>query len=159
MSETKRVPTLFEWIGGMPGIQKLFEAFYSRVRRDPLLAPVFAEITPEHSKHVAAFVAEVLGGPKAYSDGLGGHPHMIRRHAGRALTDLQRKRWMDLLLECADEIGVPSDPEFRSALVSYLEWGTRLAMINSQPGAVLGEDAPMPRWGWGEVKGPYSGGS
>src|SRR5882672_4456622 len=94
MSETKRVPTLFEWIGGMPGIQKLFEVFYSRVPCDPLLAPVFAEISPEHSKHVAAFVAEVLGGPKAYSDGLGGHPHMIRRHAGRALTDLQRKRWM-----------------------------------------------------------------
>ena len=159
MSEPKRVPTLFEWIGGMPGIQKLFEVFYSRVPRDPLLGPVFAEITPEHSKHVAAFVAEVLGGPKAYTEGLGGHPHMIRRHAGRALTDLQRKRWMEFLLECADEIGVPADPEFRSALVSYLEWGTRLAVINSQPGAVLGEDAPMPRWGWGEVKGPYSGGS
>ena len=48
--------------------------------------------------------------------------------------------------------------EFRSALVSYLEWGTRLAVINSQPGAPIGEDAPMPRWGWGEVKGPYTGG-
>src|SRR6267154_5155437 len=107
MSETKRVPTLFEWIGGMPGIQKLFEVFYSRVPRDPLLAPVFAEITPEHSKHVAAFVAEVLGGPKAYSDGLGGHPQMIRRHAGRALTDLQRKRWMDLLLSAPTRSAYP----------------------------------------------------
>jgi hypothetical protein len=29
----------------------------------------------------------------------------------------------------------PSDPEFASALVSYLEWGTRLAVINSQPDA------------------------
>ena len=65
----------------------------------------------------------------------------------------------DALLECADEMGVPADPEFRSALVSYLEWGTRLAVINSQPGAELGEEAPMPRWGWGEVKGPYTGGS
>ncbi len=81
MSETKRVPTLFEWMGGMPALEKLFE------------------------------------------------------------------------------IGVPADPEFRSALVSYLEWGTRLAVINSQPGAAAGEDAPMPRWGWGEVKGPYTGGS
>ena len=105
MSETRRVPTLFEWMGGMPSIEKLFEVFYSRVPRDPLLAPVFAEITPEHAKHVAAFVAEVLGGPKTYSEGLGGHPHMIRRHAGRALTEPQRKRWMQLLLECADETG------------------------------------------------------
>jgi hemoglobin len=158
MSETKHVPTLFEWMGGMPGIERLFEVFYSRVPRDPLLAPVFAEITPEHAKHVAAFVAEVLGGPRTYSEGLGGHPHMIRRHAGRALTEPQRKRWMQLLLECADETGVPADPEFRSALVSYLEWGTRLAVINSRPGAAAGEDAPMPRWGWGEVKGPYTDG-
>ena len=154
----KPVPTLFEWIGGMPAIEKLFDVFYARVPSDPLLAPVFAEITSAHAKHVAAFVAEVLGGPKTYSDGLGGHPHMIRRHVGRALTEPQRKRWMQLLLECADEIGVPADPEFRSALVSYLEWGTRLAVINSQPGAPIGEDAPMPRWGWGEVKGPYTGG-
>ena len=30
---------------------------------------------------------------------------------------------------------MPDDPEFRSALVGYLEWGSRLAVINSQPGA------------------------
>jgi hemoglobin len=159
MDQPRRVPTLFEWMGGMPAIECLFEVFYSKVPRDPLLATVFAEITPAHSKHVAAFVAEVLGGPKVYTRELGGHSHMIRRHADRALTEPQRNRWMQLLLECADETGIPADPEFRSALVSYLEWGTRLAVINSRPGAELGEDAPMPAWGWGEVKGPYTGGS
>jgi hemoglobin len=50
---------------------------------------------------------------------------------------------------------LPDDPEFRSAFVAYLEWGTRLAVINSQPGATVTEDAPMPHWGWGEAKGPY----
>src|SRR5687767_8550484 len=30
---------------------------------------------------------------------------------------------------------LPADPEFRAALVSYLEWGTRLAVGNSQPDA------------------------
>jgi len=35
--------------------------------------------------------------------------------------------------ECADEIGVPSDPEYSLALVSYLEWGTRLAVITPSP--------------------------
>ena len=51
---------------------------------------------------------------------------------------------------------MPDDPEFRSALVGYLEWGSRLAVINSQPGATVDADQPMPKWGWGEVKGPYS---
>lgn len=57
-----------------------------------------------------------------------------------------------------DEIGVPSDPEFRSALVAYLEWGTQLAVANSEPGADVNGEAPMPMWGSGEVKGPYVGG-
>ena len=149
------VPTLYEWIGGMDAIERLFATFYARVPDDALLAPVFAKMDPHHSQHVAAFVAEVLGGPARYTGEHGGHPHMIRKHLGRSLGEKQRKRWIELLLECADEIGVPSDPEFRSALVAYLEWGTRLAVMNSQPGAVAIEDAPMPKWGWGEVKGPY----
>ena len=61
------------------------------------------------------------------------------------------------MLETADELGLPEDPEFRSALVGYLEWGSRLAVINSQPGAQVDEHAPMPKWGWGEVGGPYTG--
>jgi len=149
------VPTLHEWIGGSEVIERLLTVFYARVPSDPLLAPVFAEMSPLHVKHVTAFIAEVFGGPKTYSQQLGDHHAMIKRHAGRALTESQRKRWVELLIECADELGIKSDPEFRSALVSYLEWGSRLAVINSQPGAELGDPGPMPKWGWGEVKGPY----
>ena len=125
MAEARPIPTLYEWMGGMPAISKLLETFYRRVPSDPLLAPVFAQMSPEHSAHVADFIAEVLGGPKRYSGERGGHAHMIERHLGRALTDTQRKRWLSLLLDCADEIGVRADPEFRSAFVAYLEWGTR----------------------------------
>jgi hemoglobin len=157
VSDEKPVPTLLEWMGGVGAVERLFEVFYAKVPYDPVLAPVFAKMSPDHVKHVAAFVAEVFGGPKTYSAQHGGHHNMIGRHAGRALTEPQRARWMQLLLECADEAGVPGDPEFRSALVAYLEWGTRLAVINSKPGADLSSDAPMPKWGWGEVKGPYVG--
>jgi hemoglobin len=82
---------------------------------------------------------------------------MIRQHLNRHLTQDKRRRWVELLLDTADELAMPDDPEFRSALVGYLEWGSRLAVINSQPGAAVDEHAPMPRWGWGEVKGPYTG--
>jgi hemoglobin len=150
------VPTLYEWMGGMPAIERLIDELYRRVPNDPVLAPVFVHMGVEHVKHVAAFVAEVFGGPKAYSQHLGGHANMIRHHLGRSLGEEQRKRWMQLLLECADALGVPNDPEFRSALVGYLEWGSRLAVINSQPGATVVDEQPMPRWGWGETKGPYT---
>lgn len=149
------VPSLYEWLGGMPVLEKLTTEFYSRVPADPLIGPVFAHMSPEHPKHVAEFLGEVFGGPKVYSDQRGGHAGMIRHHLSRRLTEAQRRRWVDLLLTCADDVGLPGDPEFRSAFVAYLEWGTRLAVINSQEGAEVVEDAPMPRWGWGEVGGPY----
>jgi hemoglobin len=81
---------------------------------------------------------------------------MVAKHIGRHLTNEQRKRWISLLLETADELNLPDDPEFRSAPVGYLEWGSRLAVINSAMSEnPIGRDAPMPQWGWGEVKGPY----
>lgn len=151
------VPSLFEWAGGMPALDRLTARFYERVRDDELLRDVFMHMDAHHPHFVAQFLAEVLGGPADYSAERGGHPHMIRQHLDRHLTDAQRKAWMQLLLETADEVGLPSDPEFRSALVAYLEWGSRLAVINSQPAVAAEENLPMPRWGWGVPGGPYVG--
>lgn len=151
------VPTLYEWAGGINRIETLFMTFYQRVPDDPILAPVFAQMSPQHFKTVAHFVGEVLGGPKLYSgDGIHNHSTMIAQHLARHLTNQQRKRWMELLLDTADQLNLPDDPEFRSALVAYLEWGSRLAVINSAANANPAEvSAPMPQWGWGEPKGPY----
>jgi hemoglobin len=155
---TAPVPSLYEWIGGMAALVRLTERFYERVRSDVVLAPIFAQMGADHPKHVAIFLAEVLGGPPEYSASRGGHPHMIQRHLNRHLTQAQRRAWVALLLDTADELKLPDDPEFRSALVGYLEWGSRLAVINSQEGAgEVDAHSPMPKWGWGEVKGPYRG--
>lgn len=148
-------PSLYEWAGGMVALENLADVFYGKVKTDSLLQPVFEHMDPDHPHHVARFLAEVFGGPKVYSQTHGGHAEMIRHHLGRHLHEAQRRRWVALLLDAADEIGLPDDPEFRSAFVGYIEWGTRLAVINSQPGAEVVEDQPMPQWGWGETKGPY----
>lgn len=156
MSET---PTLYAWLGGHDKLNALIERFYQQVPHDDLLAPVFAGMSPAHAQTVAAFIAEVFGGPKAYSgDGQHGHATMVAKHLGRHLSEAQRQRWMNLLLATADELELPVDPEFRSALVGYLEWGSRIAVINSQAhDNPLTAAAPMPRWGWGETGGPYTG--
>jgi hemoglobin len=154
---TTTPPTLYDWAGGMPSFERLTSIFYGRVPNDPILAPVFKEMSADHPRRVAHFIAEVFGGPKLYSAERGGHPTMVRQHFNRLLTEAQRVRWVHLLCECADEAGLPADPEFRSAFVAYLEWGTRIAVINSQPGASESADAPMPAWGWGEVGGPFQG--
>jgi len=154
-NERPTPPTLYEWAGGMSALERLTEHFYERVRVDPILEPVFAAMPGDHPRHVAQFIAEVFQGPKAYTEERGGHPHMISRHLGRMLSQEQRRRWLELLLASADAVGLPDDPEFRSALVAYLEWGSRLAVINSQPGVRVVDDAPMPVWNWGVPGGPY----
>ena len=151
-----KVPTLYEWLGGAEPLNRLIDRFYQKVPADPILAPVFAHMSPEHFQHVARFIAEVLGGPADYSSLHGGHAEMIRHHLNRRITEQQRKRWMALLLETADELNLPSDPEFRSALVAYLEWGSRLAVLNSAlPADTPVTESPMPGWGWGVPGGPY----
>lgn len=156
MAESE-IPSLFEWAGGTPALDRLTERFYAKVRVHDILGPVFQHMDAYHPHFVAQFLAEVLGGPAAYSAERGGHAHMIRQHLDRHLTEVQRRAWMALLLETSDEVGLPSDPEFRSAFVGYIEWGTRLAVMNSQEGAQVQADAPMPRWGWGVPGGPYQG--
>ena len=154
---TTPVPTLYEWLGGIDSLNRLTARFYERVRDNPILAPIFHHMGVDHPQHVAAFLAEVLGGPARYSAEHGGHPHMVRQHLNRHLSQEQRRAWVALLLDTADQLGMPDDPEFRSALVGYLEWGSRLAVLNSQPGVTVDVDAAMPKWGWGEVKGPWQG--
>ena len=66
---------------------------------------------------------------------------------------------MQLLLESADEVGLADDPEFRSAFVGYLEWGSRLAIINSNTkDNPIKESEPMPKWNWGATGWPISAG-
>jgi hemoglobin len=153
----KNIPTLYEWAGGQQPLEKLFEAFYKKVMKDDLLSPVFKNMSPSHAQHVAHFVGEVFQGPARYTGAdRGSHSKMVAKHVGKMLDDQKRKRWLALLLETADEIGVANDPEFRSALVGYLEWGSRLAVINSTAMEnPVKEDEPMPKWGWGETGGPY----
>lgn len=149
-------PTSYEWAGGMSVFEELIVKFYDSVLQDPLLQPIFKHMSPEHQRQVAHFIEEVFGGPKQYTEDGGSHFGMIRKHLAKHLTENLSKQWVTLLIETADGMNLPDDPEFRSAFVAYIERGTRLAVINSNETEItMNPDEPMPKWGWGEVGGPY----
>lgn len=56
---------------------------------------------------------------------------------------------MNLIQDAADEAGLPTDAEFRSAFLAYVEWGTRLAVYFSGPDAKPPAEQPVPKWGGG----------
>ena len=152
---TDDTPTLFDWAGGSAAFRAMIDAFYDRVEADDLLGPLFpGGVSEEHRANVTLWWVEVFGGPAEYTERLGGYERMLAHHRNLGITPEQRFRFASLMSLAADDAGLPDDPEFRAALVGYLEWGTRLAMQNSQPGAEVVQQAPVPRWGWG-VAPPY----
>jgi len=148
-------PTLYDWAGGLEALRRMIDAFYDRVEQLELFNPLFpGGVTEEHRDFVTAWWAEVFGGPPRYTEDLGGYANMLDHHQNLRITSEQRAAFVSTMSLAADDAGLPGDPEFRSALMAYLEWGTRLAFENSQTEATPIETAPVPRWGWGEAP-PY----
>lgn len=151
----QNVPSLYQWAGGEAALGRMINAFYDRVEKDDLLSGLFpGGVSDAHRSHVTTWWAEVFGGPAGYTEHLGGYEAMLAHHRELRITAEQRFRFASLMSLAADDAELPDDPEFRAALVSYLEWGTRLAMHNSQDDNMVVEHAPVPRWGWG-VAPPY----
>ncbi len=148
-------PTIYEWAGGEEAFARWLDAFYDLLEGDEDLARLFGgTVSEEHRRNVTAWWSEVMGGPARYTEEHGGYEHMLGKHRGLGITADQRLRFVTLLSRAADLAALPADPEFRAALMGYAEWGSRLALENSQPGAQPVGQAPVPRWGWG-VAPPY----
>ena len=149
LPDPEREPTLFEWAGGFPALLRMTRIFYSKyVPQDPLVGPLFANMSPDHPERVAAWLSEVFGGPKFYSERYGGYSRMISQHVGKCITEEQRARWVKMICQSADDAMLPDDPEFRGAFVAYLEWGSRIGKENSQQNALPPRHMPVPRWWW-----------
>jgi CDGSH-type Zn-finger protein/truncated hemoglobin YjbI len=144
-----REPTLFEWAGGFPALERMTHIFYEKyVPDEPLLAPLFASMSPEHPQRVAAWLGEVFGGPKRYSEQYGDYDRMVSHHIGKNIGEDQRAAWVRLLSRAADDAQLPADAEFRAAFTAYLEWGSRIAKENATIGAHPPPHMPIPRWWW-----------
>jgi hemoglobin len=54
--------TLFDHAGGIAGLHRLEDHFYSSVLADPILEPLFGGGKPDHVDHLTWFTAESFGG-------------------------------------------------------------------------------------------------
>ena len=148
--------TIYSWGGGREAFARWLNRFYDLVELEaPDIAAMFGgRVSEEHRAHVTDWWAEVMGSPAVYTERHGGYEQMLAHHHDLAITAEQRLLFVTLLSRAADDVGLPDDPEFRAAIIGYAEWGTRLAVHNSQPGAETAAHAPVPRWGWW-VAPPY----
>jgi hemoglobin len=143
------VPTLFEFAGGEEGLHRLEQTFYDSVLADPLLQPLFGAGQPQHVDHLTAFTAESFGGPDRFTREIG-FAHLIAVHRGLRITEQQRQRFVEQYVAALDAAGMPDDPDFRSAVMEHVDFGTRVAMQNSsaETDADLHPLREVPRWTW-----------
>jgi hemoglobin len=143
------MPSLYDFAGGEEAIHRLESAFYASVLADPLLKPLFGDGKPQHVDHLTAFTAESFGGPDRFTRELG-FAHLIAVHRGLRINEAQRARFVELYMAAFDCAQLPRDPEFRQAVLEHVEFGSRVAMQNSNAAteAELHPLREVPRWAW-----------
>ena len=142
-------PSIYEFAGGDAAFLKLAAAHHERCLQDPELNHPFSQgVNPEHIERLAAYWAEVFGGPARYSESHGGHSTMLEIHAGHGTGDDYGQRFIACFMQAADDAGLPDDPEFRASLRSYMEWATRDVLSYAPQGTTVPGDLTTPRWSW-----------
>jgi hemoglobin len=143
------MPSLFEFAGGEEALHRLESIFYASVLADPLLKPLFGDGNPEHVDHLTAFTAESFGGPDRFSRELG-FAHLIAVHRGLHIAEEQRARFVELYMAALDKAAMPRDEAFRKAVREHVEFGSRVAMQNSnaETDAELHPLRSVPKWTW-----------
>ena len=95
---------------------RLCDAFYRLVSVSDLLAPMFAHIHPSMPG------TSPSGSPRFSADrrptplNTPATRSMLAHHLGTVISEAQRRRWVNLMMDAADEVGLPGDPEFRAGL-------------------------------------------
>ena|ERR1700733_10135415 len=143
------MPSLYDFAGGEQGLHRLEDTFYSSVLKDPLLRPLFGTGQPQHVDHLTAFTAESFGGPDRFTRELG-FDHLIDVHRHLRISEEQRQRFVQLYMAALDASDLPDDEEFRGAIRSHVEFGSRVAMQNSHAESEeqLHPLREVPRWTW-----------
>jgi hemoglobin len=149
-------PTLYEFAGGTPAFVALAAAHHERCLADPELNHPFShpDQHPQHVERLAAYWAEVMGGPPSYSRSCGEQTEVLRMHAGNGDMGDLGERFVRCFDGATDDAGLPADRDFRAALHAYMRWAVDDVLSYSAEDAVVAPDAVMPRWGWDGLETP-----
>jgi hemoglobin len=142
-------PSIYEFVGGDRAFLTLAEAHHQRCLEDPVLNHPFSHLgNPEHIPRLAAYWAEVFGGPQRYSESYGGHSAMLAIHAGDGADADLGLRFVACFVQAAEDAGLPPDPELRACLRQYMEYAVAEVDSYSPAGSKVPAGLPVPHWGW-----------
>ena len=147
--------TVFEAAGGMDGMRRLADAWHKRVLADEVVAHAFSHgFHPDHTERLAAYWAEALGGPTAYTGAYGDETSVVRMHSGNGLHDEMDRRAIACFDQALADVGLTEQDALRQVLHDYFAWATTDTMARYHRSA---DDVPsglsILRWSWDGLRG------
>ena len=141
--------TVYEAAGGDVGVNRLAAAWHLRVMEDDEVSHAFSHgFHPQHSERLAAYWAEALGGPTAYSDTIGSETSVVRMHSGKGEHEEMNRRAIACFDQALTDVGIADEP-LRHVLHDYFAWATTTTMSRYHASA---DDVPgglrIPHWSW-----------
>jgi hemoglobin len=142
--------TVYEAAGGNEGLLRLAAAWHHRVMDDEVVSHAFSHgFHPQHTERLAAYWAEALGGPAAYSGSFGDETSVVRIHSGNGEHEEMDRRAIACFDRALADTGLDRDPALRQVLHDYFAWATTTTMARYHRSA---DDVPsgltIPRWSW-----------
>lgn len=142
--------TVYEAAGGAGGLLRLARAWHDRVMADEIVSHAFGHgFHPEHTERLAAYWAETLGGPAAYTGVYGDETSVVRMHSGNGPHEEMDQRAITCFDQALADAGLDGDDRLRQVLHDYFAWATHTTMSRYHRSAGdVPDGLPMPHWSW-----------
>ena len=101
--------TVFDLLGGEPGIQRMVDRFYDLMDLEPVYTELRAAHGPELDRarqHLFWFLCGWTGGPDHFVERFG-HPRLKARHMPFSIGIKERDQWVACMDQAMSEEGVP----------------------------------------------------
>lgn len=147
--------TVYEAAGGADFFLRLANAWHALVMADEVVSHAFSHgFHPDHSRRLAAYWAEALGGPPDYSAAYGDETAVVRIHSGNGPHGEMDRRAIACFDQALTDVGLASDTPLHRVLHDYFAWATNTAMSRYERSA---DDVPdglrIPKWSWDGLAG------
>ncbi len=101
--------SLYDEMGGAAAVLAVAHHWHERVLADPVVSHAFEHgFREDHTERLAAYWAEVLGGPAAYSAAMGTESDVVRMHTGNGPHDDMDRRAVAAFAAALADAGVPA---------------------------------------------------
>jgi hemoglobin len=117
---------------------------------DDVVAHAFSHgFHPQHTERLAAYWAEALGGPPAYSAAYGDETSVVRLHSGNGPHEEMDQRAIACFDDALADVGLDGDDRLRRVLHDYFAWTTATTMSRyTRSARDVPEGLRIPHWSW-----------